>query len=65
MNEPRKCDECGEWMKLATVRCVVSSSPRFYCAKCMGERGQAAERRYPQEAADIQYHGGKFHNGEW
>jgi len=60
------CEACGEFIPVAVER--VAGPYRYMCADCSGETAHLMcerQRHYPCECADIQYHGGLFHRGEW
>ncbi len=57
-----KCEICGEIVRVAILR----NSGRIICTDCFGDHSQnKTPKRMTAELADIQYHGGLFHRGEW
>jgi len=67
--QPRRCEMCGELIPFPVPRRMPSGRMAVICAECSGDPDELPpvreHNREPAVVHDIQYHGDRFHSGEW
>jgi len=67
--EPKRCEICGEWIRFPVPRRMPDGRVMIVCSECSEDPAeQAPKREHVKDRAalhDMEYHGGRFHAGEW